>query len=480
MEKKIELMVQSQIKTEILVVGGGVAGVSAALGAARKGRKVLLCEQDGCLGGMATLGCVSPLDAVATRDGISFGGILKEIVEEQKEMNAVYANADGNPVIHPHLLKLILTKKLWQEQVSVLFHTMLCHVNREADMLKKAYFLSKSGVIEVEAQVFIDASGDGDLFAMAGDDYNLGIEENAFSELKESGFDKMHFEDDKAEGKINAYEGKGALQPVSAMFTMGGVNVEKGKKYCNRLLTYEDLGISREEFMQLSYAGSEGFEENGALIPLPQGRILFYESTRKGEVVVNMSRVIHVNATDTWEASRAGILTQLQVLYLVDFLKRFVPGFENSYFMECSSTLGIRESRRLKGRKILTGEEVIRCECSEEDIAYGSYMIDIHDPFGKRKAIGGEIKGAFYGVPYGTLISANISNLLVCGRCISVDHVAHSSTRIQGTCIQTGQAAGTAAALCIRMGVSPAELDVQILRKVLLEDGMFQKKKTEA
>lgn len=102
-------------------------------------------------------------------------------------------------------------------------------------------------------------------------------------------------------------------------------------------------------------------------------------------------------------------------------------------------------------------------------------MIDIHDPFGKRKAIGGDIQGNCYGIPYGCLVSAGISNMLVCGRCISVDHVAHASTRIQGTCIQTGQAAGTAAALCIQKGLLPAELSTGELRRVLAGDGMFPK-----
>ena len=101
-------------------------------------------------------------------------------------------------------------------------------------------------------------------------------------------------------------------------------------------------------------------------------------------------------------------------------------------------------------------------------------MVDIHDPFGKKKAIGGELEGTCYGIPYGCLVSANISNLLVCGRCISVDHIAHASTRIQGTCIQTGQAAGTAAALCLLHKTLPSELDIVRLRNILAEDNMFQ------
>ena len=154
-------------------------------------------------------------------------------------------------------------------------------------------------------------------------------------------------------------------------------------------------------------------------------------------------------------------------------MKTFIPGFENSYLVGSGSSLGVRETRRLRGSYILSGLEAINCQRSDEAIARGSYIIDIHDPNGRAAAIGGSLKGDFYDIPYGCLTSKELENLLVCGRCISVDHVAHSSTRIQGTCVMTGQAAGTAAAMCGGRIKDVKEINVGALREKLISDGVY-------
>ena len=160
----------------------------------------------------------------------------------------------------------------------------------------------------------------------------------------------------------------------------------------------------------------------------------------------------------------------------MDFLKRFVPGFENSFLVESGNTLGVRETRRLVGRYVLSGLDAINCVHFDDDVACGSYMIDIHDPHGKRKALGGEITGTCYGIPYRSLTPKTIKNLLVAGRCISADHVAHASTRIQGTCCMTGQAAGTAAALAADKNISVADVDTNLLiERLLANDINFRK-----
>ena len=125
------------------------------------------------------------------------------------------------------------------------------------------------------------------------------------------------------------------------------------------------------------------------------------------------------------------------------------------------------------GEYVLSGKEAIACRRFPYPVARGSYIIDIHDPSGKARAIGGSIRGEFYDIPYGCLVSRTYSNLLACGRCISVDHIAHSSTRIQGTCILTGQAAGTAAALARKKQLHPGELPEQELHRQLVADGVY-------
>ena len=451
-------------EADVAVIGGGIAGTAAAVAAAREGKSVLLVENSGCLGGLATNGHVSPFDATRDRQGRSFGGIAQEILNGMDDAQQNY----GVPSSHikregPHLFKWVLLNLAVNSGVKILFHATLLDAIVENDKIKYALVATKSGIRGIKAKVFVDTTGDADLVHFSGEEFIIGSEASTDDILKTTGYNKMHFETEQTEDyevQANARN----VQPVSIMFTMGNVDSsKKPNQYNNKLLKFEDLGITKEEFLKLPYAGTVGFEDNGDLIPLPQGRILISHTGRPGEMLVNMSRIIGVNAADADELTDAEVKAQLQVMYLVDFLKRFVPGFENSFLVESGNTLGIRETRRLVGKYVLSGLDAIRCTHFDDDVACGSYMIDIHDPHGKRKAIGGDITGTCYGIPYRSLVPKTIKNLLVAGRCISVDHVAHASTRIQGTCCMTGQAAGTAAALAAETGADVANIDVKYL-----------------
>ena len=357
-----------------------------------------------------------------------------------------------------------------------MFHASLLDAVRENDTIKYIVIGTKSGMRGVEADVFIDATGDADLVALSGEEYIIGSEADTDNTLKATGFNTMHFE---AEGDTvedySAQEKKGlSVQPCSIMFTMGNVDLSKNPmQYNNKLLKFGDLDITKEEFEGLKYAGTVGFEENGDLIPLPQGRILLSPTARPDELLVNMSRIVGVNATDADELADAEVKAQLQVMYIVDFLKKYVPGFENSYLVESGNTLGVRETRRLVGEYVLKGTDAIDCLHFEDDVASGSYMIDIHDPYGKRKALGGYIKGTNYGIPYRCLTPKTVTNLLVCGRCISADHVAHASTRIQGTCVMTGQAAGVAAAIASKESFTVREVNAKEIITVLKKNNVY-------
>lgn len=201
--------------------------------------------------------------------------------------------------------------------------------------------------------------------------------------------------------------------------------------------------------------------------------MLVSRAPRSDMAVVNMSRITGIDGSDTDSLNEGEVRAQLQLIAVVDFLKTFIPGFENSYLIQTGSSLGVRETRRLRGNYVLSGSEAIRCVRNNKAVARGSYIIDIHDPNGRSAAIGVELKGDFYEIPYGCLTSKELSNLLVCGRCISVDHVAHSSTRIQATCVLTGQAAGTSAAMCSATNADVRCIDVEALRKKLMTDGVY-------
>lgn len=463
------MKIVKSIKKQVVVVGGGVAGCAAALAAAKNGADTMLVEASGVLGGQAGLGIVTPLDSRFTSTGESFGGILKQISDEVCLLSEKYCTnnpeeGDHWQIAAPHIVKYVLLKLLFEAGVEVRFHSTLCEAEIENEKIKKVILLEKSGFTEISAEVFVDASGDGDLMAMSGCDYSLGSEAGVYEALRENDLDKRHNSKEKYQGA------SGVMQPASIFFTMGGVDYERASALNNKHLRFGDYGITREAFEKWSFANTCGFElSDDDSIPMPQGRVLVSRGTKSDVAVINMSRVVGINGVDSDSLNEGEIKAQLQLIAIVDFLQTFIPGFEKSYLIQSGATLGIRETRRLKGKYILSGGEVISCKTFPDGIAAGSYLIDLHDPKGKSSAIGGSIKGDFYEIPYGCLVSGEIENILVCGRCISVDHIAHASTRIQGTCILTGQAAGTAAALAVKTGKTASGLDGIEVRKLLKE-----------
>ncbi len=473
--KTLNFTTERIYETDVVVVGGGVGGCAAALSAARCGAKVILIESGGTLGGQAGIGLVTPLDAVTTRNTHkNFGGILKELCADITEAGEKYCFNDDPEKRHcslhsPHITKYILLKKLNEAGVEVRFHTTLVSAETEENLVKSVVVLDKSGFAVINAKSFIDGTGDADLIVLSNADYVSGSESGVFEALSQNGMDNRHFSDEK----YSAYTHDGIMQPVSIFFIMGGVDVSLAAKLNNKRLKFGDIGITREKFEAWKFAGTCGFEITDDRIPMPQGRVLVSRGPREDMAVVNMSRITGIDGSNADSLNEGELKAQLQLIAIVDFLQTFIPGFENSYLIQSANTLGVRETRRLKGRYVLTGNEAIRCERRDDAIARGSYMIDIHDPNGKSAAVGGNLKGDFYDIPYGCLLAKEFDNLLACGRCISSDHIAHSSTRIQGTCILTGQAAGTAAAIALKNHTTAAQLNVDTLRTKLIEDGVY-------
>ncbi len=459
MESPVMLPVKSREKADVLVAGGGVSGCCAAIAAARMGKKAVLIDECGVPGGQGTLGFVAPISALNDRNGEAFGGLGQEITDRMQSVNS------------PNMLALTLVQMLHDAGVRVHYFTRILCTEREGRLIRSVVAAEKSGLKRFEADEFIDATGDADLAFFAGEETVTGSEEGVFDSLIREGLARMHKE--HAAWSVPA---PGALQPCSVMFTVGGVE-ESGrdlyKTYANHRFTYAELGITKEEFFRLPYAGKTGFEENGDFLPLPQGRFLFYRNgNRPGEYIVNMTRVLGVNGTDADSLNQGTSDALMQVLSILDLLRRLIPEFRNAYLIQASMRLGIRESRRILARRTFTGSEAISCALMPDVIAHGSYIIDIHDPKGKSMAIGGNIQGCAYDIPYACLLPKNTDNLWACGRCIGADHVAHASTRIMGTCMQTGQAAGTAAALCHTARCFNGELDVHALQAQLIRDGL--------
>ncbi|MGB9620617.1 MAG: FAD-dependent oxidoreductase, partial [Armatimonadota bacterium] len=222
----------------------------------------------------------------------------------------------------------------------------------------------------------------------------------------------------------------------------------------------------REEINRLYRAA----QEQGRVV-CPREDVLFFRTTREGEVHFNTTRVVRADGTRSEDLTRAEIESRRQVRQMVDFLRADVPGFEQAYLQLTGTQIGVRETRRIVGEYVLTAEDVLGARKFEDCVARGSYPIDIHDPAGGGTVIKHLPPGESYDVPYRCLVPLGIGNLLVAGRPISSTHEAHSSLRVMPIACAVGEAAGTAAALCVRFGVAPRALDTRRLQSTLIAQG---------
>ena len=208
-----------------------------------------------------------------------------------------------------------------------------------------------------------------------------------------------------------------------------------------------------------------------AAVPIQRDQVLFFTGPAEDEVLINCTRVQGFDATATADLTAAEMEGRKQVLLIAEFLRNDVPGFEQSSISAVAPQIGIRESRRIIGRYALTQEDVVAGQKFEDVIARSGYPIDIHDPSGQGVTAAFIQGDGAYDIPYRCLISQNRSNLLAAGRCISTTHEAHATTRLTPSCMATGEAAGTAAALAVKLNLAPVVLPVSLLQEELRQHG---------
>ncbi len=395
--------------TDVIVLGGGPSGVGAAIAAARSGAKVLLIEQYSFLGGMGTAAEVNVFMNWAYT-----GGIFQEVLQRLSALNARNTSVYDIPT-----MQMILDDMVGEAGVKVLYYTRGIGVTTAAGKphngqptrhVTGLVIQNKSGVQIARAKTYIDCSGDADLAAFAGAPFEIGRPED------------------------------GKPMPMTMIFRVGGCTWEGG-----------DLGKYHPDLKQ--YWASTGFGPN------------------PGEVTFNATRILNHLGTDGESLSEATILGRREVLKMFRLLKEYVPGFEHSYLLALPTQIGVRESRRVMGATVLTGEQVLAGMQRGDVIARCKYDVDIHNPTGAGAQII-RLKQP-YDIPFRCLIPRGVDNLLIAGRPISADHVAESSLRIQPTCFALGQAAGTAAAICSRAGIGPWDMEPQVqnLQAALIKQG---------
>jgi hypothetical protein len=207
-------------------------------------------------------------------------------------------------------------------------------------------------------------------------------------------------------------------------------------------------------------------------VDVPRELVSFFATPYADEVTVNMSRVVGVDPLDPDDLTRAEVAARAQVMQLFEFFRRDVPGFARARIAATATQIGVRESRRILGEYTLTAEDVLAARVFDDAVARSAYPIDIHNPSGSGTTTHRLPAGASYEIPYRCLVPVLVDDLLVAGRCISTTHEALASTRLTPTVMTLGQAAGTAAALSLREGVTPRALDPRLLRERLIRDGV--------
>lgn len=412
-------------KYDVVVVGGGLSGVAASVAAAREGSSVLLVEKSGVLGGAMSNSLVYPFMPYWTTDKETkekkylSGGIFREMLDRQKAQG-INTN-DMN--FSPEYFKFVLDDMTSEAKVDVLFHAVLSDVEASGRNIEKISVVAGSEKFDIEADFFIDTTGDGNLFYLAGCDYKLG----------------------RAADNL--------CQPMTTCFRMSGVD--------------EKCFDAERGNIQKLY---EEHQKSGKILN-PREDILTFSGIGNGIVHFNTTRIIKLNPTDPFDVSKAEKAARAQIFELVSFLKKVSPAFKNSTIISIASEIGIRESRKLVGEHVLTEEELKNCTKFEDGIALGNYDIDIHNPSGSGTSHYYFKPGEYYSIPYRSLLPKEFDNLLVAGRCISATHEAQASVRIMPICTCMGQAAGLAATLAQKTTKNTHTLDTDLLRKSLKENG---------
>lgn len=446
------------LSVDVLVIGGGPAGVCAAIAAARNGAKTLLIEQNGFSGGMATAGLVGPFMTCYDKSGSTMviRGLFAELVDRLVERGgAIHPSLvqAGTPYTswivqgHDHctpfdaeLLKVLLDDMLQEAGVDILYHTSFLRPILEGDNLVGAEVMRREGPAEVRAAVTIDCTGDGDVAYRAGVPCEKG----------------------------NA---KGVMQPATMFFRINNVDSKalEADIERNKDNFYRKDGVN---YRSLHWRVSEAREAGDW--PLNRVSIGIFRCVRDDEWAVNTSRIMGVDATDSRSLTLGEITGRQQVQIIMRFLNKYVPGCENARLMSTGSTLGIRESRHIQGEYTLTLDDVLEGRVTEDAVVLCSNSVDIHGRYGPMSNEYITVQnGEYYGIPYRCLVPRKMDGLLAAGRCLSAQSEAAGAVRVMPPCMAMGQAAGTAAALAARQGVPPRRIDAGALQAQLRQDGAF-------
>ena len=432
--------------SDVIVVGGGTSGFAAAVAAARAGASVSLLEQTSYLGGTMTGGLVPGIvslrhqpwrsqETLVQLETLYSGeqivrGIAQELVDRLVRVGGAYGHegeASVRVLFDPEIAKWVIDEMAREAGVKTLFYTKVTGVNRDGARVSGVRFNYGE---TLDADVVIDATGDGHVAYLAGAPYEQG------------------------EGGDVTY-----VQPISLYFLMGGV--DQFADIVRWTLFAQIEAEDRPTTLNLR-------AHNSLIRPVFRSGRTLYDTTMH-----NVDMAFRVDATDSRDLSEAISAMRAYTVKMAEYFRKYVPGYENSYLLQIADSVGVRETRRIRGDYMLTGEDVLEARTFNDSIGYCGGAVDIHDVEGGRERTRmSPIRGGrLYQIPYRILLPLGIDGLLVAGRCVSADRVACGSIRQQAGCIVTGQAAGVAAALASRQHTQPRDVPIGDIQGVQRDQG---------
>lgn len=441
---------------DIIVVGGGISGAIASIAAARLGSKVLIVEQRACLGGMLTTSGVGPMMTFHAGEKQVIQGITGELIDrlvaKGKSPGHIFDTTGYTYSVTPfdaEAMKFELEKMLQEAGGDILFHTMLAEVKTTADNnIGKIRICNKAGLSWLKAKVYIDATGDADLAYMSG------------------------------VPTIKGRSGDGLAQPMTMKLRMYNVDIASIKNFIKEnpdefpRLKGDTSIVDRSE--RLSIGGFTNIlkkaRETGE-ISFQREDVLFFEANNPGEVIINTSRITGLDSTNPEELSKAEIIGRKQVVELVSFLKKRIPGFEHAELAYSGPNIGVRSSRQIVGEYTITREDVLRATKFEDMVVCNGYPIDVHSPTGinENYTEQGHLSwGEYYSIPYRSLVSRKVKNLITVGRAISGEFDAQAAFRTSPGAGAIGHAGGVAAHLAVQVNNDLLKVKYTDLRQQLL------------
>ncbi len=436
--EEIARIIPVMAETDVLVVGSGPGGLAAALAAAREGVDTILVERYGCFGGNITQAMVGSIAWYRHEKTEEAGGIGIELERRAKEMGGSQKDPESlGELLDTEMFKCVADKMVEEAGITPMLHCYAVDVIMEASTVKGVITESKSGRQAILAKRVIDATGDADIAYRAGAPYHKASKED--------------------------------LMGVTVNFGCSGVDIKKLRKYMKqhpgRIGDWAEETAGKEDDLYSPYI-VEPFNKarEAGEIPKDAGIQSYWDGgcTETGEVTnLNAVHIFNIDPTDVWDLTKAEIEGRKQVIWALNALKKYIPGFENAKLKTIGSSLGTRESRKIIGKYNITEHDVKNEARFEDSIGICPEFLDAYG------VVIIPTTGRYFHVPYGIILPQKVENLLVAGRCVAGDKISHAATRQMVCCAVTGQGAGVAASVSLKDNVVCSKVDISKVQKVL-------------